>query len=203
MVYLTLEDFLVHCHHFNHFSLGFWFCLVIFGCTDSQEMLAGPQCRLSCSELHSVQMELLTWFMAWDYFRVVALLPQALAGGNPGLVFESFMTLLVHTSCRFGPWLFCWFTVLQLFCSLSCLLSWYEGNIAGFLLCCWDLDLPCITTVCFAMIAWFLQELQMVRLVLLLLSFPPLNISCGCTFSSDTVPCYHPPVCFLTLVLTL
>lgn len=53
MVYLTLEDFLIHCHHFNHFPLGFWFCLVTFGCTDSQEMLAGPQCRLSCSELHS------------------------------------------------------------------------------------------------------------------------------------------------------
>lgn len=52
--------------------------------------------RLSCSELHSVQMELFTCFMAWDYFRVVALLPQALGEGNPGLVFGSFRS--------------CWFT---------------------------------------------------------------------------------------------
>lgn len=35
-----------------------------------------------------------TWFMVWDYFRVVALLPQALGGGNLGLVSESFRPCL-------------------------------------------------------------------------------------------------------------
>lgn len=141
-----------------------------------------------------MQMELFTWFMAWDYFRVVALLPQALGGGNPGLIFESFRPFWFTQAA--GLALDC-FVDLPSFSYIAAFHTYLTNmrNIAGFLLCCWDLDLPCITTVSFAMITWFLQELQMVRLVHYpCLCILPLNIPCGCTSPSDTAA-YSPSSC--------